>query len=145
MEINRRRFVLLAAAGCAATCTAGCGAGGGGNTGDPADAPASLVPGLVDAGPLGDYAAEGLYSHCRDRGFFVVREKGRLFALSAVCTHRRCKLDARPDRSLLCKCHGSTFDPHGKVTRGPASRDLPELPTSVGAGERLLVRVPARA
>lgn len=97
---------------------------------------------LVDAGPVSSYAAEGLYSGFRDQGFFLVRKGAKLLALSAYCTHRKCKLVAESDRSFYCKCHGSTFDPGGKVTEGPAKRDLPSLQTTVDGRGHLLVRVP---
>src|SRR6516162_2988706 len=85
---------------------------------------------IIDAGPAGAYAADGVYSRFRDQGFFLVRQGDKLFALSSCCTHRKCKLTAEPDRSFYCKCHGSTFDPGGKVTEGPARRDLPVLSIS---------------
>ena len=98
---------------------------------------------LVDAGPVDQFAADGLYDGFRDQGFFVVRQGGKLFALSAICTHRRCKLSAERDHSFYCKCHGSTFDPDGKVTEGPAKRDLPVLHSFTDENGRLLVVVPA--
>jgi len=52
-----------------------------------------------------------------------------LFALSSICTHRNCLLTAEPDHSFFCNCHGSTFDENGKVTEGPAKRNLPVLAT----------------
>ena len=59
----------------------------------------------------------------------IVDAAKELLALSALCTHRKCKLSSEPDRSFYCKCHGSAFDPNGKVTEGPAQRDLPILST----------------
>ncbi len=57
----------------------------------------------------------------RDFGFFVIRRGDQLLALSAICTHRKCKLYAEPDSSFYCKCHGSTFDPCRPVCcKGPA-------------------------
>lgn len=132
MEVNRRQFVLLSAA-----AAAGCASGGA------SDAPGATT--VVDAGPVSGYAADGVYIQFQNRGFFVVRQGGKLFALSAICTHRRCKVNARPDRSFACKCHGSTFDPAGHVTKGPATRDLPELLTSIDASQHLLVQVPTPA
>jgi Rieske Fe-S protein len=129
MMISRRHFLLLTAglvAGCAADQD-----GRGFNS----------IPQVVDAGPLSRYAADGVYTQFRDRGFFVVREGDKLFALSAICTHRRCKLFAEGDRSFYCKCHGSTFDPTGKVTTGPAKRDLPFFLAQPDAQGRLLVTV----
>ena len=96
---------------------------------------------VVDAGPASKYAAEGVYGNFRDQGFFLVRKGARLVALSAFCTHRRCKLIADPNRSFYCNCHGSTFDLSGKVTVGPAKRDLPILPAAVDERGHLLVTV----
>jgi Rieske Fe-S protein len=69
-------------------------------------------------------------------------EKARaLVALSAFCTHRKCKMIAEPNRSFYCNCHGSTFDLSGKVTIGPAKRDLAILPAVVDERGHLLVTV----
>jgi Rieske Fe-S protein len=97
---------------------------------------------VVDAGPVSSYGSEGVYNRFRDQGFFVIRKGKRLLALSAVCTHRKCKLAAEPDHSFYCKCHGSTFDPDGKVTAGPAKRDLPMFPVFVNESGHLLVKAP---
>ena len=83
--------------------------------------------GVVDAGPLQGYATDQVYDAHRDQGFFVVRRDKRLFALSSVCTHKGCKVRAQEDQTYLCKCHGSRFDQDGKVTKGPATRDLSRL------------------
>jgi Rieske Fe-S protein len=96
---------------------------------------------VVDAGPVSSYSSEGVYNRFRDQGFFVIRKGKQLLALSAFCTHRKCKLAAEPDRSFSCKCHGSTFDPGGKVTAGPAKRDLPMFPVVVNKSGHLLVEV----
>jgi Rieske Fe-S protein len=98
---------------------------------------------VVNAGSISNYATDGLYDHFRDQGFFVIRKGEQLFALSSICTHRTCKLDAESDRSFFCPCHGSTFDPGGKVTEGPARRDLPTLPSITNENGQLLVTVPA--
>ncbi len=97
---------------------------------------------VVDAGPVGNYAADGVYGGFRDLGFFVVRNGAKVVAFSSFCTHRKCKLTAARDLSFYCKCHGSTFDPSGKVTEGPATRDLPTFPTSTDERGHLLVKVP---
>jgi Rieske Fe-S protein len=97
---------------------------------------------VVDAGPASRYAADGLYDGFRDQGFFLVRKGDKLVALSSYCTHRKCKLVARRARSFYCPCHGSTFDPNGKVTDGPAKRNLPMLPSFTNETGELFVRVP---
>jgi len=98
---------------------------------------------LIDAGPVGNYSTDGVYAGFRDLGFFIIRKGDKLSALSSYCTHRKCKLTAEPDRSFYCPCHGSTFDPNGRVTHGPARRDLPTLPTFMNEQGRLFVKVAA--
>jgi cytochrome b6-f complex iron-sulfur subunit len=96
----------------------------------------------VDAGPASAYSRDGVYPSFRDQGFFVIRRGNELFALSALCTHRKCKLSSETDGSFSCKCHGSTFNPNGKVIEGPAARDLAVLSTLTSEKGDLLVRVP---
>lgn len=134
MKINRREFLLLsaglmAAAGCQSASVTG------GSLSNPEQ--------TVNAGPVGQYAADGVYNDFRDRGFFLIRKDGKLLAISAICTHKKCKLTAESDRSFYCKCHGSTFDPAGHVTAGPAKRDLPVLALATDANGQVLVQVPA--
>jgi len=130
--IKRREFILISLAAAAA---AGCQGVGGG---------AAKTGGAktFDAGPAANYAADGVYSNFRSLGFFIIRRGGKLEALSSICTHRSCVLTAEDDQSFYCHCHGSAFDPEGKVTDGPATRNLPVLETSMDAGGRLLVSVP---
>ena len=130
--MNRRQFLILAAAGAAAANPKS------GYARNPAEGHAEK---LIDAGPLSNYSADGLFDGFRDLGFFVIRKGDKLIALSSYCTHRKCTLKAERDHSFYCKCHGSTFDPGGKVTEGPATRNLPALPTINEKGH-LFVKVP---
>ncbi len=130
--MNRRQFLALATVAAVGTGCDTAENGGGAATGEAR---------TLDAGPVANYAADGVYGGFRDQGFFVFRHGEKLAALSSYCTHRKCKLTAEPDRSFYCKCHGSTFDPDGNVTTGPAKRNLPELPSLVDEHGRLLVKV----
>ena len=54
---------------------------------------------------------------------------GTVHECSAVCTHLKCIVDWNTaEKSWDCPCHGSRFDPFGKVIAGPATADLEELP-----------------
>jgi Rieske Fe-S protein len=132
MQVNRRTFLLLGAA-----FAAGCAAPGGVN----------LASGgrerVINAGPAVQYLADGVYARYRDLGFFIVRRGASLFALSSVCTHRHCTLEAEADRTFSCPCHGSAFDPDGKVTEGPAQRNLPAYEISTDGKGDLLVKITA--
>jgi Rieske Fe-S protein len=124
-DIKRRDFLILAASVLA---------------GSKAEAnPASER--VVDVGPASNFAKDGVYAAFESQGFFIVRKGSQLLALSAFCTHRRCKLAAQSDRSFYCRCHGSTFDPNGKVTEGPAKRDLSQLSLTVNEKGNVLVKV----
>jgi Rieske Fe-S protein len=131
-ELNRRQFLFLAAAVVASPIAA-----------EARSANDARSERVIDAGPISKYAADGVYSDFRDLGFFVGRKGPKVLAFSAFCTHRKCKLIAEHDLSFYCKCHGSTFDPNGKVTEGPATRDLPTFPTSTDERGHLLVKVQA--
>jgi Rieske Fe-S protein len=132
--MSRRRFLILTAAAVVTGCQTR------GHSSNSTARPCREQ--VVDAGPVSNYALDGLYDHFRDQGFFVIRKGEQLFALSSFCTHRKCKLDAESDRSFFCPCHGSTFAPGGKVTKGPAKRDLPMHPSVTNENGQLLVTVP---
>ena len=150
MRPNRRQFIAGAAA---AALVSGCEEqdappkpAGEAPMNEPARTvttqPASQTAGSADdAGPVSDFATDRVYDAFRDDGYFVIRRDGKLFALSSVCTHRGCKVRARPDGSFVCRCHGSNFSPEGKVLNGPATRDLPRLPVASGANGNLLVKL----
>jgi Rieske Fe-S protein len=131
--MDRRAFLILGA-----SFAAGCVAPPGG-----ANPPATSGEHTANAGPAAQYLADGVYTRYHDAGIFIVRRGASLFAISAVCTHRKCKLEAEPDKTFSCPCHGSTFDPNGKVTEGPARRDLPVFTTTVDEAGNLLVTLPA--
>ena len=61
---------------------------------------------------------------------------GTLHEHSAVCTHLGCIVHwNNTEQTWDCPCHGSRFDPYGKVLHGPASRDLaPVKASKQGAG-----------
>jgi glycine/D-amino acid oxidase-like deaminating enzyme/nitrite reductase/ring-hydroxylating ferredoxin subunit len=52
-------------------------------------------------------------------------ERGELHVVSPDCTHMGCRLSwNKAECSWDCPCHGSRFDPDGRVIQGPANQDL---------------------
>jgi len=56
----------------------------------------------------------------------LFRDKEDSFrAVSLVCTHRGCTVKwVSRSETFDCPCHGSQYDRYGRVTGGPAGRDL---------------------
>jgi nitrite reductase/ring-hydroxylating ferredoxin subunit len=55
-------------------------------------------------------------------------EQGNVHLRSAVCTHLYCIVDWNSmEKTWDCPCHGSRFDPYGRVVNGPAITPLPEV------------------
>ena len=55
-------------------------------------------------------------------------EQGNIHQRSAICTHLYCIVDWNSmEKTWDCPCHGSRFDPYGKVVNGPAITPLPEV------------------
>jgi cytochrome b6-f complex iron-sulfur subunit len=69
---------------------------------------------------------------------YVFRDADGVYAISAICTHLGCTV-SRSATGFDCPCHGSKFDPGGKVQGGPAPRSLPWLEVSRAADGQLVV------
>jgi len=59
-------------------------------------------------------------------------------AFSLVCTHLGCTVESTP-QGFSCPCHGSRFDPSGKVIRGPAGKPLAALRLETSPDGRILL------
>jgi Rieske Fe-S protein len=129
---NRREFLLLSA-----TAAVGCAARLGGV--GAVDQSISQKSVSIDAGSAGNFCADGVYDQFAHQGFFIVRKGDRLIAISSLCTHRRHELEVLSDKSFYCEAHGSCFNPAGKVTQGPATRDLPVLPSRIDERGHLMI------
>jgi cytochrome b6-f complex iron-sulfur subunit len=62
--------------------------------------------------------------------FLVTRTNATSFlAVTAQCTHQACVVSNGTGTSYVCPCHGSEFDPSGRVIVGPASVPLQQFQT----------------
>lgn len=61
-----------------------------------------------------------------------------LYAISSVCTHLGCVV-LKNENDYFCPCHGSRFNPEGKVISGPAPRPLIYLELILSPDGQLVV------
>jgi cytochrome b6-f complex iron-sulfur subunit len=63
--------------------------------------------------------------HDKKKPIIVIRiSKTHVAAFSSKCTHLGCEVPLPVDGIIKCPCHGSVFDAEGKVTHGPAKKNL---------------------
>jgi cytochrome b6-f complex iron-sulfur subunit len=61
----------------------------------------------------------------KKKPMLVIRiSETRVVAFSSKCTHWGCEVSLPVDGAIKCPCHGSVFDTEGKVTHGPAKKNL---------------------
>lgn len=127
----KRREFLAASVGCACFMLAESGVAR-------TVAAMTTVTGPVKVGALKSFTREGIDDRFLDKGFFLMRGKEHLYALSAFCTHKTdSRLNGRPgEEMIVCPRHHAQFTLDGAVTRGPAKRDLPRFAIAVdGEGQ----------
>jgi len=72
--------------------------------------------------------------------FFVVRERDRVYALSARCAHLGCTVNWFADlRIFKCPCHGSEYHANGVHFAGPAPRPLDRFRITLNLDGQLVV------
>jgi len=111
-DLDRRSFLALTAGLCAACAL-------GGNVLAAPDTKAEPV----DIGPLSGFKTDGVNDKFARNHFLVIRNDGKLYASSSLCTHKGVPLTVRGGE-ILCTKHGSKFSNEGTVTKGPARDSL---------------------
>jgi cytochrome b6-f complex iron-sulfur subunit len=115
---SRREFFL-----------AGCAAVGAASAGFVVSTFRFLVPTVLYEPParftLGNPAdfPPGSVTFLEDRRLFVFNGADGFYSVSSVCTHLGCNVK-RGGQGFECPCHGSRFDPNGRVVQGPAPAPL---------------------
>jgi menaquinol-cytochrome c reductase iron-sulfur subunit len=79
-----------------------------------------------------------------DEHVFIVKDEASVRALSAVCTHLGCTVEAEAHEAgkgggFHCPCHGSRFAADGKNVSGPAPRPLPWRPLTLAGDGSMVV------
>lgn len=93
--------------------------------------------GLVRIGFPEDYPVN-MSTLVEEHELFIIRSHEGIRAMSSVCTHLGCIVQAS-DQGYLCPCHGSFFDGDGHVIKGAASRDLACFRVSKAPDGRLII------
>lgn len=88
---------------------------------------------------LSDFPALGSVGGYADIGKAMVFRTGesKFMTISTVCTHKKCDVEFNGS-DFECPCHGSTFTKTGKVTNGPATKNLRSYKTTYNADENTL-------
>jgi len=61
------------------------------------------------------------------KSVIINKKDNELNILSSKCTHLGCRINKLENDKLICPCHGSQFNPDGKVINGPATSSLKKL------------------
>lgn len=81
--------------------------------------------GLIDAGPVSDFEAEGSVSYFLNGRFYVTNYQGGLRALYQKCPHLGCRVPfCSSSQRFECPCHGSVYNLIGEYVEGPAPRGM---------------------
>lgn len=94
-------------------------------------------PKEFDIGPATDYPQGSVTLLPQIPATIRHTSKGYI-AVNMKCTHLGCTVE-KPGESFECPCHGSRFDETGKLTRGPATRDLVTLQVEENGNGNLIV------
>lgn len=71
----------------------------------------------------------------------VANVNGSYVAMTSVCTHSGC-FDSWTfaNNRFTCTCHGSVFDPSGRVLQGPAAAPLQQFTTTISGNTLTITR-----
>src|SRR5581483_289448 len=112
-EMNRRQFV--AAAGAAAVSLY--------VLSDATEVFAAAAAPTVDVGAASDYSKDGITAKwIRKNKFAIVRDNGKIYAVSTKCTHKGCNVNPSGDH-FKCPCHGAQYNADGSIKNGNGKTD----------------------
>jgi cytochrome b6-f complex iron-sulfur subunit len=76
----------------------------------------------------------------KDKNMWVVRNQGKIYALSTTCTHLGCTPNwLESAQKFKCPCHGSGFYISGINFEGPAPRPLERWSLAIGDDGQIVV------
>jgi cytochrome b6-f complex iron-sulfur subunit len=85
----------------------------------------SEPPSKIKVGFPDQYEEGKVVDRFKDQNTWVVRNQGKIYALSTTCTHLGCTPNwLEREEKFKCPCHGSGFKISGVNFEGPAPRPL---------------------
>jgi cytochrome b6-f complex iron-sulfur subunit len=138
-NLTRRDFLMTAAATAAVISLPVLQSYGDDAT--PPAKPAAPAGPPVDAGALSSFDKDGIYDKfAKSNKFFIIRQDGKLYAATTVCTHRGAQIVYEKDKGdIFCPKHKSYFSVEGTVTAGPAKSSLPRFAVSLDDNKHVMV------
>lgn len=97
----------------------------------------STVEKVINISDYPSLSSAGGYAMITKTVIVIRKSSSKFLALSTVCTHKKCDVEY-DGSSFECPCHGSTFDAGGKVTAGPASKNLKSYKVSFDSSDNTL-------
>lgn len=97
----------------------------------------SQITKVINLSDYPDLANVGGYAMVGGRNIVIRVGQSKFITLNTTCTHKKCEVDY-DGSSFECPCHGSTYDKYGKVTEGPATKNLKSYKTTYNADDNTL-------
>lgn len=92
---------------------------------------------VINLSDYPDLQSVGGYAIVSKRVIAIRNSQSKFIALNLTCTHKHCEVDYDGE-SFECPCHGSQYDKYGKVTHGPAEKNLRSYKTQYNADDETL-------
>jgi len=97
-------------------------------------------PSKVKVGFPEGYEEGKVVEKYKDQNIWIVRNEGKIYALSTTCTHLGCTPNwLESAQKFKCPCHGSGFYISGINFEGPAPRPLERWALNVGDDGQIVV------
>jgi cytochrome b6-f complex iron-sulfur subunit len=97
-------------------------------------------PSRVKVGFPDSYEDGKVVDRFKDKNMWIVRNEGKIYALSTTCTHLGCTPNwLEREQKFKCPCHGSGFYISGINFEGPAPRPLERWAISIGDDGQIVI------
>jgi len=92
---------------------------------------------VINLSDYPDLQSAGGYAKIADRILAIRISQSKFIVLNLTCTHKKCEVDYDGE-SFECPCHGSQYSKYGKVTQGPAEKNLKSYKAEYNADDNTL-------